>query len=200
MFCCANNISFPYCGHLKYIFCWLLTLGNFWAQELQRSSGSAAAVPGWYRCGQNTVPGIRAQDSPNQPTFLLQLPILKTRGTVTAHRARQKLGLKEARYMYPLLQARGSTWERFEVREDRWWAFPLQLSHLLSLHRALCFTVGDSHSLCFYFILASSDFLLQMRMYNGIMSFISENRSYQCFVRWTSPIMLFASPPAKVTH
>lgn len=56
--------------------------------------------------------------------------------------------------MPPQLEDRGSTYEGFEVRKDRWWAFPLQLSHLLSSqHSALCFPVGDSHSLCFYIIL-----------------------------------------------
>lgn len=66
----------------------------------------------------------------------------KREATVSVHIARSKQGLKEINLMCPQLEDRGSTYEGFEVRKDRWWAFPLQLSHLLSLqHWALCFPV-----------------------------------------------------------
>lgn len=60
-------------------------------------------------------------DIPIHPRFSLQsLVLLKTRATVTVDRARSKQGLKEARYMSPHPEDRGSTYERSEVRKDRW--------------------------------------------------------------------------------
>lgn len=67
--------------------------------------------------------------------FQLQsIVLLKTRATFTVCMARSKQRLKKVRYVSPHLEYKGSTYRRFEVRKDRWWAFPLWLSHLLSSH------------------------------------------------------------------
>lgn len=133
---------------------------------LQSSTNSSAAVFKWCHCGQDTEHGIsqmwtsnsmKQGDGTHQSQILFTIPCSFTnRATVTVCMASSKQGLKETSLMSPQLEDRGSTYEGFEVRKDRWWAFPLQLSHLFSLqHWALYLPVGDSLSLCFYIILPS---------------------------------------------